>query len=804
MSLFDTSGLEFTVSGSDATIIGIGTYDLPGNSGTLNIPATVDTSPTSGPYNVVAIGDSAFANNSSVQRALLDGATFLTNIGLLALFGCTNMTSVTIPNSVTSFGYATFGGSGNITDGLTVTFAPTSSLQALAQGAFVNSFLRSIDIPSSVQTIELDVFRGCQSLTNVTIPSSVLSLGASAFQSSTSLTTITIPNSVTSIGNSAFANSYITSITVPSSVTYIGDGAFSYCYSLLSIDITSASITSINSLTFVNVIATQITIPSGVTSIGTQAFQDSSLTELSLPGSVATIGDQAYYNTDLTSISIPATVASIGSQAFSGTPATSITVYGTVPISVNYGMFRNILPCPPKIAFPEAIVPPAEVVAHSGSAITGIGLYYPPDHSNILIIPSTLDGDTITSVANSAFIDGGCFTQIQFPVTMTQIGNSGFRNCPQLTSVTIPSSITQVDAYAFYNCSNLTNLTLDNGVSSLGDDGFEYCPITQITIPSSLTSIGTRCFYSARFTSLSIPSTVTQIGAYTFWDNSLLQAVVFGGGYSAGYESDLFRGGTPQPIPTFTTTNLASWPSPTYFTNQTLTQAGGGGGGDPYVSTISNIRYKLPALNAPIRFYQGAVDGKLLTINAQLRTTPNADMTAENLRSYFEYKHKVPAHKRKELEYAVYAKEDLCFYEKFYISYNDSELVVNVWEPKFKFESYKGKVVSETSTRGDLIARCTGAYDHYETNTLKFTFGSANLYISVYPNRLVRSSIYLEAPAMSKGNGVIVNTLSVRHMSLGALNSQESVPKKDSAMKEKEEWFLDHVDYRTRKFYMAR
>ena len=232
--------------------------------------------------------------------------------------------------------------------------------------------------------------------------------------------------------------------------------------------------------------------------------------------------------------------------------------------------------------------------------------------------------------------------------------------------------------------------------------------------------------------------------------------------------------------------------------------AGGcGSGGDPYVTTISNIRYKLPALNAPIRFYQGTVDGKLLTINAQLRTTPNADMTAENLRSYFEYKHKVPAHKRKELEYAVYAKEDLCFYEKFYISYNDSELVVNVWEPKFKFESYKGKVVSETSTRGDLIARCTGAYDNYETNTLKFTFGSANLYISVYPNRLVRSSIYLETPAMSKGNGVIVNTLSVRHMTLGALNSQESVPKKDSAMKEKEEWFLDHVDYRTRKFYMA-
>lgn len=234
-----------------------------------------------------------------------------------------------------------------------------------------------------------------------------------------------------------------------------------------------------------------------------------------------------------------------------------------------------------------------------------------------------------------------------------------------------------------------------------------------------------------------------------------------------------------------------------------LIPGGCGSGGDPYVTTISNVRYKLPALNASIRFYQGVVDGKLLTINAQLRTTPNADMTADNLRSYFEYKHKVPAHKRKELEYAVYAKEDLCFYEKFYISYNDSELVVNVWEPKFKFESYKGKVVSETSTRTDLIARCTGAYDNYETNTLKFTFGSANLYISVYPNRLVRSSVYLEAPNIRSGNGVVVNTLSVKHMTLGALNSRDAVPKKDSVMKEKEEWFLDHAEYRTRKFYMS-
>jgi hypothetical protein len=294
---------------------------------------------------------------------------------------------------------------------------------------------------------------------------------------------------------------------------------------------------------------------------------------------------------------------------------------------------------------------------------------------------------------------------------------------------------------------------------------------------------------------------VLTIGSSALVGNSSLTSVAFQGGYRVGYDATNFD--SPIGIPTFTTTDLASWPAPTYFAGQTLTQSGGGGGGDPYVTTISNIRYKLPAMNAPIRFYQGLVDGKLLTINAQLRTTPNSDMIADNIRSYFEFKHKVPAHKLKELEYAVYANENLCFYEKFYVSYNDSELVVNVWDHKFKIEKYKGKISSETSTRTDLISLCTGAYDKYDSNTLKFALGSANLYITVYPNKLVRNSVYLEAPGIRGGNGVVVNTLSVKHMTLESLDSHVAVVKKDSAMKEKEEWFLDHVDYRKRKFYIA-
>ena len=93
--------------------------------------------------------------------------------------------------------------------------------------------LRSITIPDSVTSLGLHAFEGCSGLTSITIPNSVISIGAAAFSSCASLASITIPDSVTSIGVQAFIGcSGLTSITIPDSVTSISDGAFSYCSSL--------------------------------------------------------------------------------------------------------------------------------------------------------------------------------------------------------------------------------------------------------------------------------------------------------------------------------------------------------------------------------------------------------------------------------------------------------------------------------------------------------------------------------------------------------------------------------------------
>ena len=259
-------------------------------------------------------------NDTSITEVVIpesiDGVP-VTAIGASAFRDCTNLTSITIPNSVTSIGELTFYGCSSLT---------------------------SITIPNGVTSIGYGTFQGCTGLTSITIPNGVKSIGVSAFQDCTKLTSITIPDNVTSINGSAFKGcTSLTSITIPNSVKSIGSYAFKGCTSLKSITIPN-SVTSINPETFIDCTSLEsITIPNGVTSIGVSAFQGcTSLTSITIPDSVTSIGNFTFCGcSSLESITIPNSVTSIGYGTFQGcTGLTSITIPNGVT-SINGSAFKG-------------------------------------------------------------------------------------------------------------------------------------------------------------------------------------------------------------------------------------------------------------------------------------------------------------------------------------------------------------------------------------------------------------------------------------------------------------------------------
>ena len=210
-----------------------------------------------------------------------------------AFYGRDDLTSVTIPDSVTSIGELAFSGCT-----AEIIWGGTPAITEIGGSAFAGYAGTSIAIPDSVTSIGDSAFLSCGSLTSITIPDSVTSLGDSAFAHCDSLTSVAIPNSVTSIGGSAFEYcTSLTSVIIPDSVTSIGSSAFLWCTSL-----------------------TSVTIPDSVTSIGYSAFYNcDSLTSVTIGNRVESIGSSAFYNCDsLTSVTIPDSVTSIGSDAFSG------------------------------------------------------------------------------------------------------------------------------------------------------------------------------------------------------------------------------------------------------------------------------------------------------------------------------------------------------------------------------------------------------------------------------------------------------------------------------------------------------
>ena len=487
------------------------------------------------------------------------GKTYdVTSIGYFGM-SCPGLTSVTIPNSITSIGQYAFCDCDNLTD---------------------------IQIPNSVTRLGAWAFQDCDGLTSATIGHGVTRIDAYTFDFCSNLRTITLGRSVSSLDGDAFSRCYLKDVyccaeTPPLTDPYAFDGN-----QLGSIDlhVPAGSITayqeteylwksfkSISAITVstgdfeiggikyrlsgtqtAEVISKSlytgdIMIPSSVnyhgadynvTSIGESAFSLSNITSIVIPASVTVIGSWAFQScSKLTSVIIPEGVTILKAKTFDNcTKLSSVTI----PSSVQYiedGSFSYLENLTDVYCYAESVptlyadafenTPTHKVILHVPSG--AINKYKNESPWNefkdiVAIVVKDLitfadtnveaicvqnwdtDGDGKLSKAEAAAVTDlgsvfnsnnsiASFDELRYFTGLTSIGDNAFGGCSSLTSIAIPNSVTSIGMWAFSGCSKLTSITIPSSITSIDMDAFRNC-------------IG--------LTSVEIPNSVTSLGGESF------------------------------------------------------------------------------------------------------------------------------------------------------------------------------------------------------------------------------------------------------------------------------------------------
>ena len=440
------------------------------------------------PQSVSVIGDGAFRGCSGLSsisvadnNPIFDSrnncnALIETETNTLVL-GCKN---TVIPTDVTTIDSYAFNCSDLINIDLPL------SVNAIKGGAFEGcSSLSSIVIPESITELGA-AFIGCSSLTTVTMNSNCLNSSTGQFTQYSNffgpqVENYVIGDAVTKIGRYAFTDcSNMKSIVIGSGVTFIGDDAFKGCSglkraefasveNLLAIDFSNHNYN--NPLSYAHHLyikgeeITNLIIPSGITTIKSGYFKGCSF---------------------ITSVDIPESIMSIDNYAFDGCSAISrVTLKSNAIVSKDYDNQWGIN----NIGKIFGLQVKAYILGDEVMAI-GNGAFQSCSAINTFIIPQH-----VTSIGSSAFRDCTGLTSVTIGSSVTSIGSSAFYGCAGLTSIELPQSLVTIDDYAFYGCAGLTSIELPQSLVTIDDYAFYGCSgITLINIPEKVSSIG-RCSF---------------------------------------------------------------------------------------------------------------------------------------------------------------------------------------------------------------------------------------------------------------------------------------------------------------------
>lgn len=382
------------------------------------------------PNGVIAIGESAFSNNTSLVSVKLPESC--TKIGISAFAGCTNLMEINL-DYIENISEKSF-------EGVAIdTVKFSSKVKEIPLGAFAYSTIRAVELGENIQIISESAFINCANLSEVKINKKLYSIGARAFENCTSLKSIDLGENLNSIGGKCFTGSGLTSIVIPGSCKTIGASAFNGCSSL-----------------------TNVVIENGVETIGGSAFYETSLKKIDIPSSVSNIEEFGIAGIDsLEEINVDENNQYYASE-------------NGILYTKNY----KELICLPSSYQKENVIINENTTYVCERACSGLKY-----------VKSVVFQEGLEIIYHLAFNNSSSVEKITLPSTLKEIYSGAFAYATSLYDITLPEGLEKlsdsswiVSSGVFQGCSSLVSITIPKSVKSVGPRTFNDCTLLETVI----------------------------------------------------------------------------------------------------------------------------------------------------------------------------------------------------------------------------------------------------------------------------------------------------------------------------------
>lgn len=416
-------------------------------------------------YALSILKGGSYSNPSSLETVVITDGTKLASY---AFQYCTNLKSVTLPDTMTEIDSYAFYGCGEDfyteKDGALYLGTQSNPYRFLVKAKSVD--ITECTIPQGVEVIFAEAFAGCGNLTEISIPDSVKTIGRYAFENCSKLSSVKLPASLTEIDEGVFYGcTSIANVSIPETVTSIARNAFANCGNM-GVVILPSELQNLDKDAFYN------TAVSGIEYMGGKYMSSSNNEHFVLIAPV---------NNSITSLTVHADAKTVVFSAFAGCASL------------------------------------AEVIVEEGneSYASDGGIVYNKNKTEFVFVPSAIKevvvSDTITSIGDIFRYTG--IESLNVGVGVEQIAAEAFKDCGNLATVTLNDKITEIKDGTFRGCTSLSTFDFEN-ISKIGENAFRGTGFTSLNIPATVTSLGEYAFADcALLKSVTLPADYEYNGA---------------------------------------------------------------------------------------------------------------------------------------------------------------------------------------------------------------------------------------------------------------------------------------------------